>query len=384
MFDKFKTHFSEIVGWVVGLLGVGATLFCEFATETNGFSTAFIAILATEILLVVICLWNLKIKYSYEKENETLRNTVSELQDTLVKTEERQEIHLEEEKQKKEEEKKSFYRYVSTIISNLKNASKLNNELCNRIPEINETAYHLLETLQASGIEDAEVVQSEIVKSYREFAIALYDLYKRYSSNLLNHVVNMVEAYLHLHGHLHKVSATIKLFDKPFTIQNGERNHAIVYTAFRDKYTYDAKEREIGQVCYTIDGNVDFAMCLRKDQFIINNARKDSESYLNEHKDFDAYYNCAVVVPIRIKQVDNSFKFLGYLCCDCLNPDNQTEVFDKEVAQLLFSLAQIYGTFLETLDSNWNDRVKGVESLPQSFLSLIFSKTFESATTSTR
>lgn len=40
-------------------------------------------------------------------------------------------------------EKKEAQKRVSTIISNLKNASKLNNELCNRIPAIGEKSYRV-------------------------------------------------------------------------------------------------------------------------------------------------------------------------------------------------------------------------------------------------
>ena len=149
-----------------------------------------------------------------------------------------------------------------------------------------------------------------------------------------------------------------------------------MYTAFRDKCTYDQHEREIGEEPYTILGNADFVQCLTKDHFIINNANKNSQSYANEHVDFDLYYNCAVVVALRVKQADGSMKYLGYLCCDTLNTDLSKEVFDKEVAQLLFSMAQLYATFLETLDSNWIDRMQDNFEFEQNFLELICKKTY--------
>ena len=67
---------------------------------------------------------------------------------------------------------------------------------------------------------------------------------------------------------------------------------------------------------------------------------------------------------------------LGYLCCDCMNKTPGVEVFDKEVAQILFSMAQLYGNFLETLNSNWIDRAADVKELPQSFLNLVYNNTF--------
>ena len=352
MLEKVKEHFFEIVSCLVGAIGAIATVIAGYATVPNGYLTVFISILAVDIIVVFIGVWNLVIKYSYEREKSDFEDKIKALENTL--TEERlkcEEIEKKYSQMKKDEceraeiEKKEAQKRVSTIISNLKNASKLNNELCNRIPAIGEKSYRVLETLQDSGIENDEVLKGEIIHSYQDFSISLFDLYKRYSTNLLLHVVSMVEAYLELQGHRYRVSATVKLFDRPFCQKDNDRSSIVVYTAFRDKRTYDEHEREIGQVPYSIDGNVDFSLCLQKDQFIINNARKDSENYLNEHKDFDAYYNCAVVVAIRIKQADNTYKFLGYLCCDCMNKTPGVEVFDKEVAQILFSMAQLYGNF---------------------------------------
>lgn len=200
-------------------------------------------------------------------------------------------------------------------------------------------------------------------------------MYKRYSGNFLNYLVTIEEAWLAAKGLQKNVSATIKLFDKPYYSRDNGRNKIVVYTAFRDKKTYDKHDREIGEVAYTIDGNVDFVHCLRKDHFIINNAKKNSGNYMNEHADFDAYYNCAVVVSIRTKQTDGTYKYFGYLCCDCLNPQENIEIFDTQSAQLLFALAQQYATYLDTLDSNWIDRRNGLDMLPQGFLQLVYSKT---------
>lgn len=133
-------------------------------------------------------------------------------------------------------------------------------------------------------------------------------------------------------------------------------------------------EREIGDRIYSIDGNVDFVHCLIKDQFIMNNASKDSESYMNEHIDFDTYYNCAIVVAIKSKLADGSYKFLGYLCCDCLNKNAGIEIFDMQSAQILFALAQQYATFLETLAVNWESRVEEINDISQEFLQMIYSK----------
>lgn len=136
----------------------------------------------------------------------------------------------------------------------------------------------MLEMLQNSEITDQETLQKEIGHAFNEFAIGLYDVYKRYTSNFLNCLVSIEEAYLEAKGIQKNISATIKLFNEPYYSRENGRNKITVYTAFRDKKTYDKHEREIGEASYTIDGNVDFVHCLKKDHFVINNAKKNSEN----------------------------------------------------------------------------------------------------------
>lgn len=362
-----KERWDDIINWTIGGAGIVATVVAANTTEENGFSFLYIALLAMQSILVCFGIYTVKFKNSHESEKEKL---TAELTENRQKLEDVVKVHeLEMETNKK---------YVSTIISNLKNMSKLNNDLCNRIPAISTQSYHVLETLKESGVQDAVLLRKEIFESYKEFSNGLFDLFKRYSSHLLTNTVKMVEAYLRLQGYNHKVSATIKLFDDCYYENNGRREDVVVYTAFRDKDTYDGKkEREIGQIPYTIDGNVDFTMCLTKDHYVINNAKKDSASYFNEHVDFDSYYNCAVVVAIRVKLSDNTYKYMGYLCCDCLNKDFNSDVFDSGVAQLLYSMAQYYATFLETLDSNWKERVGNSNIMPRSFIKVVFNKTYK-------
>lgn len=371
MIKRIMDHFFEILSFIIGIIGIVATVVSAFAGTDTGMWYVYFVVLATESLLAIIWGWNLKIKYSYQENEKELQNKIEEANDQIDYLN----SEIEKEKTKYLDKEKLNNKFFATIISNIKNASKLNNELCNRIPEINEKAYHLLETLQNNDTIDVDTIRSELQKSYEDFSIGLFDLFKRYTSNLLNCIVASVEAYLKMNELSNKVSVTIKLFDKPlYSIDN--KDDILVYTAFRDKCTYDQHEREIGEEPYTILGNADFVQCLTKDHFIINNANKNSQSYANEHVDFDLYYNCAVVVALRVKQADGSMKYLGYLCCDTLNTDLSKEVFDKEVAQLLFSMAQLYATFLETLDSNWIDRMQDNFEFEQNFLELICKKKY--------
>lgn len=371
MISKLKEHFWDIISCIVGMLGLIAALISTWVTDTSGLGYLYFIILATETMLVGIGIWNYKIKCSYENKRRELEKKLECMQNDFEQY--KQKVDIEKKQISREYDEKN--KNISVIVTNIKNASKLNSELCNKIPQITEKSYHLLETLLSSKVENDNIIRSEIEKSYQEFAVGLYDLYNRYSSHLLNYIIVMLETYLRYKGISQELSSTIKLFNKPL-FRDKPLEDIVVYTAFRDKKTYDKNEREIGTESYTIKGNVDFVRCLQKDHYIMNNEKKDSESYFNEHIDFDAYYNCAVVVPLRIKQVDNSYKFLGYLCCDCLNSQESIDIFDKEMAQLLFSMAQQYAMFLETIDSNWLDRIMDGQANPQSFLGLIFDRTY--------
>lgn len=370
MTEKTDKHFGDIVGSIIGIMGIIVTIICSLKNINTALGCFYVCVLATESLLVMIWGWNLSIQNRFQKKE-------IELQKGIEKEIEKYNsfcLQVEKDKESLINERIKDKKNISTIIASMKNASKLNNELCNRIPEINEKAYHLLETLQREKC-NTEAVESELQKSHEEFSIGLFDLFKRYTSNLINYVIASMEAYLKVNDLSCKIAVAVKLFDKPL-LSDGNKDNVLVYTAFRDKNTYDEHKREIGEETYSILGNADFVQCLTKDHFIINNADKNNLSYTNEHVDFELYYNCAVVVPIRVKQGDGSMKILGYLCCDALNDNLEKIIFDKESAQLLFSLAQLYATFLETLNSNWIDRMQDNKQSEKHFLELICKKTY--------
>lgn len=114
--------------------------------------------------------------------------------------------------------------------------------------------------------------------------------------------------------------------DKPYHPESDRSEDVRIYTAFRDNEVYGIGDREIGEVLYTINGNTDFVTCLKRDYFIINRAESHADSYSNEHRGFNEFYNCAIVVPIRIKRGNGQYKYFGYYCCDCLNTDSSIKV----------------------------------------------------------
>lgn len=363
-----KDKYSEVISWTIGILGIAVTIWGTVITENEHFFSVYIIALSLESILTLLVIYHTITKYSYEKRVKELEEDIKLKKKEIEQLEKNKQDDIDNQYSKGQ-------KTLSSIFANYKNASKLNNDFCNRIPEITEKSYETLETFQKAEIADKELLFQELSKASGDFANALYDLYKRYTSNLLSYVVNLISSYLHFVGCNKEIAISIKLFDMPLNSKD-DPNKVHVYTAFRDKRTYDEHKREIGEELYTVNGNVDFFCCLQKEQYIVNNVMKGDESYLNEHIDFDQYYNCAVVVPIRSRQVNSTYDFWGYICCDCLN-DNKEEVFTKETAQILFSMAELYATFLETLNSNWADRTSEIESCPTHFLQIIYKNTYK-------
>ena len=87
MLEKVKEHFFEIVSCLVGAIGAIATVIAGYATVPNGYLTVFISILAVDIIVVFIGVWNLVIKYSYEREKSDFEDKIKALENTF--TEER-------------------------------------------------------------------------------------------------------------------------------------------------------------------------------------------------------------------------------------------------------------------------------------------------------
>ena len=362
-YNFFKKHFWEFISALIGLGGIVASIISACASNFQGLHYTFWVVLASELIILFLGCSNFKIKYSFQKDKkemeESLKNDISNLK------KQNNELQLKE---------SCIQKDISKVATKFKNICKLNNDFCYRIPNITIKTYRDIEYLTQSTLGDDEK-KIRIENTKNDFSYSLFELYKRYSTNILKETIDLLETYLNVQCKTQKLSATVKLFDIPYNIHYANSNDIMVYTAFRDKSTYEENKREIGLEPYTIRGNADFVRCLTKEHFIINNAKKGDGSYMNEHDDFDAYYNCAIVVPIRIKEPNNSKNYFGYLCCDCLNTNYNEDVFDEGSANLLFSIAQLYSMFLETLNSNWHDRYSDDDN--PHFLNLIFKYTYK-------
>ena len=372
----------DIISCIIAFFGVVATIVSAHLKQIPGFQYIFIGLITTQ--LTVICIWFWVLKDSHKK-NITIEKKESQIKNLQDEKEQiKEEIELSKKKcsesvdaikQKNTSYQESVINNIQTISINIKNVSKLYNDFSMRIPKAVERSYHYVDMLSNIETITPEKSASELQFSFNEFEINMFDIYKKYSKNILDYLVLIEESYLNIKSISQRISATIKLFNIPYICAD-DRSKIVVYTAFRDKKTYDEKNREIGEGRYTIDGNVDFNHCLSRDFFLINNAKKDSTNYMNEHKDFDQYYNCAIVVPIKTKIEGGDYKYYGFLCCDCLNKNEGEEPFDEHSANFLFAVSQHYATFLDLINANWKEGLKRLAKQQEDFLDLIFRKTF--------
>ena len=58
-----KIGFGDKMGWLVGIVGIVATLISTFRTENNGFAYIFIGLLVAEVIAVFAWLWALHERY---------------------------------------------------------------------------------------------------------------------------------------------------------------------------------------------------------------------------------------------------------------------------------------------------------------------------------
>jgi hypothetical protein len=137
-------------------------------------------------------------------------------------------------------------------------------------------------------------------------------------------------------------------------LQDGDNSDNIkVITIFRDKFTYNQGKREIGEKEYTIKRNSDFTYCLNNPFYIINNAKEAMPNYDNQHKGFEEFYNCAVVVPI-ICEYKPKRKIYGYLTCDVLNSDiNNTDIMNEDVAYIMTAASELIGSYFDNMNYLW-------------------------------
>ena len=359
---KICNNSDKLISYSIGIAGVAASVFSAIKEEDKGFFVGFVSSLTVQVILVILLIYvSVKIFQQANKEKQ--------LEDSI------------EQLNKKREDIQEFSKTISLSI---KNNSIHNNELLVKVPSIGDNSYLVSDLTTSSNMEDEKKL-SILMNDASDYENRMFEAYKRYCADMLGEVVKLETAYLGSKGYDMKVSSTIKLLDKVYIHCLDKRTDVNVYTAFRDGNTYNDKnengfsKREIGNRLYSIDRNSAFSECLSQDIFFRNNVTNKDNSYLNQNEEFYKYYNCTIVVPIRTMREDGKIKYLGYLCCDCLNTkeDSNDIIFDQTAAQYLFAFAQNLATFIETLDNNWVDRFKNhsLPGFPANAIEMIYKNT---------
>lgn len=372
---KFINFFSpsDCMGFLSALVGAIVGIYSYIKNPIlSGF-----AIITSQFFLIIGFIY---IFYKVVRFRDLLSGKSEEIEELNKKVKDIS-AEYEEKNKQLEKEREHIIKQLSIISNSVKNNNIHSNDIFVKIPTDAEDQYEILEKLKIISEKlpgDADMskeLQRQAKVSAEKYAGDLFGVFNRYCRELTDEAIKLHNAYLTLRNIPLSVSITIKLMDKPFHPGIDNVDGIRVYTGFRDNAAYSEGEREIGEQTFSISGNTAFITCMRRDCFIINNSLTSEGSYSNEHRRYDEFYNCAVVVPIKLKRPDGQYKYFGFLCCDCLNNINTTsQVFDKCASQYLFAFAQNMATFLETLDANWIDRYQGLEGVSPDILAMLSKK----------
>lgn len=356
---KLSDLFNNLVDRWIAVISVIITLLSIVLTNDNKYMHTIPVLIVAQGFLFCFGFRHVYIKVKYEKMAEQFQEEIKKHQATLAERE-----------KCIEECKNNTLQILEKISLCLKNQGKLNNFMYDNLSKFDSDSYlntYIIAKTSLSHDEKIELLKNNL----RNYERSLYEAYKRYTTNMLTSVREIQESYINICGNDVTIAVSVKLLNKYYE-EGGALTDLKVFTAFRDKSSYEQGKREVQTSLFTIMGNTDFSQCVKKDYFIKNNICEGECSYLNENKEFLKYYNSTVVVPIMIKQNNGKNKYFGYLCCDALNDDSSIELFDETSANILFFYAQLYAHYLETLEFNWRDRNETGCSEYDSFLDYLF------------
>lgn len=349
---------SDILGGSISLLSISWSGYNAIKNKEIGWSLLFCLISQS----LVIIAWIYIIWYRYKG--------VSQIEEH-DKAKKDAEGKIEQEKQRAvqkiaetEKERDLIKRSLGAISFAVKLNSIHLNSILRKIPEKGDAQYEIVGTVQKlidmDKPEHVEIAQKQFEESNRRYADDLFELARDFFSMSTGNIKSVEETLIKIKGYRCNVSVTIKLFTRPYQ-SDDHIDDFHVYTAFRDEETTKQEKREIGERLFSVGNNSDFVQCLRKESYIKNHMKPNEPNYMNENPLFLEFYNCTVVVPIKIKYSEAEQKFYGFLCCECKD-DSDEEIYDQVSAQYLYSFSQNIATLLETLDTNWIDRVGMIRS----------------------
>ena len=366
-YNDNKESWNFGIGIFVTLLGIFVSIM-TIIYSPNNFAIA-ISIIGCQVIVCIMCIItfisfnkNNKILKEAEKENIRVLQEANKRVNDIEKT---SELNL---------------LFTKKILVFSKNINKRINNFLTLICDESDKYYcnvsHIKEKLEAKkdNQDYADLCKTQIEDELQKYRNSLFALYNRYVKGVFEETLGAINLDLKSKGIDLNVSMSLKLFD--FTYRASEDHKKMrIYTAFRDKDTYDnKKEREIGERHYSIDMNGDFHKCLSKESYIKNNINSTVDDYLNENfPNCMQFYNCTAVVPI-ICDYKSDKQIYGFFCCDSLNDKYHNDIFDKNTCDILYSAALTLGIFFDNINSAWSYIVDKDE---QDFLSYLHKQIYK-------
>ena len=365
-YNENKENWNFTIGIVISLLGVFVSIITVIY-DPNNFAIA-ISVIGCQVIVSIMCIITF---YSFRK-NKLLLNEAEEENKRIVN----------EMVGKIDDFKKISDLNVQltkkALVYSKNNNKRINNFLtliCDESDRYYCSINHIKEKLQTKEHDEdyIELCKTQMEDERQKHINSLYSLYNRYVTAVVEETLVMINNDLRSKGISLNVSMSLKLFDFTYKASTDSKKMRI-YTAFRDKETYDKKEREIGNRHYCIDLNGDFHKCLSHESYIKNNITNTMEDYLNENfPNCMQYYNCTAVVPI-ICDYKSDKQFYGFFCCDSLNNKYDCDIFDKNTSDILYSAALTIGIFFDNVNAAWSYIVDNDE---QDFLSYLHKRTYK-------
>lgn len=346
VYEKKWEKWSSFVGVFCSLLGIVVSILTCISSPSNVAIAA--SVVGCQIMILVFCILSI-INY---RNNKKMVETIEANSKIIIDKNK----HLLDDLEQKYKFKEVFTDKLSLYYKSIN--KRINNFLtliCDESDRYFAYVYSIKGKYEIKKDDDIiEQCKIELEEQQNKYKESLCELFRRYIRGVFEEILKILIAYLKSRNLELNVSVTLKLFEETYNFENPNQRVKI-YTAFRDKETYDIGEREVGRKQYSIDLNGDFHNCLSKECYIRNNIKENDDDYLNENfPESLRHYNCTVVVPIICDYKRNK-QVYGFLCCDTLNHKYDEEVFDKKVANILYATSLTIGTFLDTLNSSWGN-----------------------------
>lgn len=377
-YKKNIESWNFAIGIFFSLLGVVVSILTVIYSPND--TVIAISVVGCQIIVVIMCIItfivffkNKEILDNAEKENERIRNEANK-ENERIRSEAKQKI---DHSNKISEVNVQFSKKVLIFSKNIN--KRINNFLtliCDESDKYYVSVCNIKEKMEPK-LDDDDFVNlciQQMQEEKQKYKNSLFTLYKRYIKGVFEETLKAINCDLKSKDINLDVSISLKMFS---TTYNASLDHKTmqVYTAFRDKETYDnKKEREIGERHFTVNKNCDFQKCLTKESYIKNNFTETTDDYWNEnYPTCIQFYNCTAVVPI-ICDYKSDKQFYGFFCCDALNTEKNIDVFDKNTTDILYSAALTIGMFFDSINSAWMYMIDKEES---DFLSYLHKQIFK-------